>query len=167
MAKAPKFPVTPAIRALRASSATYEPQLYDYVERGGTRASSEALGAEEHSVIKTLILTREDRSPLCVLMHGDREVATGVLAKTIGAKKITAADPKTAEKHSGYRVGGTSPFGLRTKMPIYVEETILALPKLYINGGKRGFLVTMSGEELRRVCDPVVVHIAQPVAREE
>ena len=159
-----KFPVTPAVRALRASDAVYAPHLYDYVERGGTRASSEALGVEEHCVIKTLILVREDRSPLCVLMHGDREVATGVLAKTIGAKKITAADPKLAEKHSGYQVGGTSPFGLRTPMPVYAEETILALPALYINGGKRGFLVCMSGAELRRVCEPVVVHVAQPLA---
>jgi Cys-tRNA(Pro) deacylase len=165
VAKTPKFPVTPAIRALRDSGAIYEPQLYDYVERGGTRASSAALGVEERCVIKTLILIREDRSPLCVLMHGDREIATGVLAKTIGAKKISAADPKVAEKHSGYRIGGTSPFGLRTKMPIFVEETVLTLPKLYINGGKRGFLVSMSGEELRRVCEPTVVHVAQPESR--
>lgn len=165
MAKAPKFPVTPAVRALRAADANYEPELYDYVERGGTHASSAALGVEEHCVIKTLILIREDRSPLCVLMHGDREVATGVLAKAIGAKKISAADPKAAEKHSGYRVGGTSPFGLRTNMPIYVEETILKLPRLYINGGKRGFLVRMSGEELQRVCALTVVQVAQPESR--
>lgn len=164
MAKTPKFPVTAAIRALRAGSAVYAPQLYDYV-RGGTRASSATLGVAEHQVIKTLILTREDRSPLCVLMHGDREVATGVLAKAIGAKKISAADPKVAEKHSGYRVGGTSPFGLRTKMPIYVEESVLMLPELYVNGGKRGFLVRMSGKELQRICDPKVVQIAQPVPR--
>ena len=164
MAKSTKVPVTAAIRALRAARAKYEEKLYDYEERGGTRASSAALGVEEHCVIKTLILVREDRSPLCMLMHGDREVATGVLAKAIGAKKISAADPKAAEKHSGYRVGGTSPFGLRTKMPVYVEETILALPELYINGGKRGFLVCMSGAELERVCAPIAVRAAQPKA---
>lgn len=162
MAKAAKFPVTSAIRALRKAKATFEPQLYDYVERGGTRASSAALGVDEHEVIKTLILIRAGGDPLCALMHGDREVATGVLAKQIGAKKITPADPKTAEKHSGYRVGGTSPFGLRSAMPVYVEASILSLAKLYINGGKRGFLVSMSGAELQRVLEPIALEFAQP-----
>ena len=140
----------------------YEPHLYDYVERGGTSASSAALGVDEHVVIKTLVMEDQARKPLVILMHGDRDVATGLLAKAIGAKKIVPADPKAAQRHSGFVVGGTSPFGLKTPMPVYAEETIASLPALYINGGKRGFLVSMSGAELARLLSPTWVQAAQP-----
>ncbi len=150
-------PVTPAIRALRAADAEFDMHLYRYVERGGTAASSEALGVDERQVIKTLVLEDQDGAPLVMLMHGDREVATGLLARQIGAKKVTPCDPATAEKHSGYQVGGTSPFGLRNPLPIYAEATIRDLETIWINGGKRGFLVSMSPEELSRIAKPVWV----------
>ena len=160
MAKKDKWPVTPAIRALRASEAAFTPHLYDYVERGGTAASSAALGVDEHIVIKTLVFEDDKRAPLVVLMHGDLNVATGVLAKQIARKKITSAKPEVAQKHSGYQVGGTSPFGLRSKMPVFAERSIEALPRLFINGGKRGFLLEMSGAELARVLAPTWVDAA-------
>ncbi len=161
MAKA-KAPVTAAIRVLRAQAVQFEPHFYDYVERGGTTTSSSALGVDEHSVIKTLIMQDDAKKPLCVLMHGDCSVATGVLAKTIGVKKVQPCDPKVAQKHSGYVVGGTSPFGLKKSMPIYAEASIQQLATLYINGGKRGFLVSMSATELTRVLQPTWVSVAQP-----
>ncbi len=162
MAKQLKIPVTAAIRALRAASAEFEPHLYTYEERGGTAASSRELGVDEHAVIKTLVMQDDTGAPLVVLMHGDCEVATGVLAKAIGCKKVTPCDPATAERHSGYQVGGTSPFGLRHAMPVYAESSIAELDRLYINGGKRGLLVSMIPDELVRVLDPVWVEAAQP-----
>ena len=155
-----RFPVTAAIRVLRAANATFEPVVYDYVERGGTTASSSALGVAEHSVIKTLVMADEVGEPLVVLMHGDRSVATGRLAKAAGVKKVTPLAPKLAEKFSGYRVGGTSPFGLKRSMPIYAEATIAHLEQLHVNGGKRGFLVRMTGAELVRVLSPVLVEVS-------
>ena len=162
MAKKPKYPVTAAVRALRAANAEYEPHLYAYEPKGGTAVSSRELGVEEHSVIKTLVMEDQDGTPLVVLMHGDRQVATGLLAKQIGAKKITPCDPDRAQKHSGYQVGGTSPFGLARPMKVFAEATIQDLPALFINGGKRGFLVSMSGQELARILEPVWVEAAQP-----
>ena len=144
-----KFPVTPAVRHLRQAGVAFEGHLYPYAERGGTAHSSEALSVPEHTVVKTLVLETDDNKPLLVLMHGDKEVAVGVLAKVIGAKAVRPCDAKTAEKATGYQFGGTSPFGTRTALPVYAESTIFDLPRLYINGGKRGFLVSLSPVDLK------------------
>ena len=136
-----KLPVTPAIRLLRQHKAPFSGHLYTYEEKGGTAASSRELGVPEHQVVKTLIMEDEKGSPLIVLMHGDRQVSTKELARIIGVKTISPCPPDTANRHSGYLVGGTSPFGTRRAMPVYVEKTILDLPKIYLDGGKRGFLV--------------------------
>jgi Cys-tRNA(Pro) deacylase len=149
-----------AIRALRAGNVAFEPHLYPWEPRGGTRASSEALGVDEHAVIKTLIFEDDRKQPLCVLMHGDREVSTKQLARLIDTKTVTACTPEVADRHSGYQVGGTSPFGLRRAMPIYLQSTILDLPRIYINGGARGFLVAIDPREAQRVLAPVVVDVA-------
>ena len=143
------YPVTPAVRLLREKHVEFEPHLYDYEERGGTRHSAEALGVDEHRVVKTLVLETDARKALIVLMHGDCEVSTKQLARTLGVKSVAPCDPATAQKHTGYRVGGTSPFGTRAKLPVYVERTIFELPKIYINGGKRGFLVEIEPKVLR------------------
>lgn len=156
----PKLPSTPALRTLRAAKVSFDLHPYDYVERGGTRASSTALGVEERAVIKTLVF--EAPRPLIVLMHGDREVSAKTLARTLGVKSARPCAPDVAQKHSGYKVGGTSPFGLRKALPIYAEATIFALPRIYINGGARGLLVSMDPAELRRVLDPKPVEVAQP-----
>ena len=155
-----KHPVTMAVRALRAADIAFEPHLYAWQPHGGTRASSEALGVDEHAVIKTLIMEDERRQPLCVLMHGDREVSTKQLARGVGVKTIAPCAPEVADRHSGYQVGGTSPFGLRRAMPIYMQQTILELPRIYINGGARGFLVTIDPREAQRVLGPVLVDVA-------
>lgn len=155
-----KAPVTQAIRVLREHKVAYSEHLYKYEEKGGTRVSSRELGVDEHAVIKTLVMEDENRKPLIVLMHGDCEVGTGMLAKQIGAKKINPCDAKTADKHSGYQVGGTSPFGTRAAMPVYMEESIATLPRIYINGGKRGFLIGMDPQDLLRVLAPVPVQAA-------
>lgn len=149
-----------AIRALRAASVAFEPHLYAWEPRGGTAASSEALGVPEHAVIKTLIFETERGVPLCVLMHGDREVSVKQLARTIGTKSVAPCAPAVADRHSGYQVGGTSPFGLRRPMPIYLQRTILDLPRIYINGGARGFLVEIDPQELVRVLTPIQVDAA-------
>ncbi|MCA1635502.1 MAG: Cys-tRNA(Pro) deacylase [Acidobacteria bacterium] len=142
-------PVTPAVRLLRERKIAFEPHLYDYEERGGTRRSAEELGINEHAVVKTLVMETEARKVLVVLMHGDREVSTKQLARTLGVKSVNPCDPQTAQKHTGYMVGGTSPFGTRARLPVYVERTIFLLPKIYINGGKRGFLVEIEPKDLR------------------
>jgi Cys-tRNA(Pro) deacylase len=157
-----KHPVTMAVRALRAGNVAFEPHLYPWQPHGGTRASSEALGVDEHVVIKTLIMEDERKQPLCVLMHGDREVSTKQLARIVGVKTITSCAPEVADRHSGYQVGGTSPFGLRRAMPIYMERTITELPRIYINGGARGFLVSLDPREAQRVLAPVLVDVAVP-----
>jgi Cys-tRNA(Pro) deacylase len=157
---APKFPVTPAIRVLRAAGVPFEQHLYDYAEHGGTRRAAEELGVDEHSVIKTIVLQTDRREPLIVLMHGDREVGVGMLAKAVGAKSVAPCDPATAQKHTGYLFGGTSPFGTRTAVPVYAERTIFALPAVYINGGKRGFLVSLSSDAIQRVIDVQKVDVA-------
>jgi Cys-tRNA(Pro) deacylase len=157
-----KAPVTAAVRVLREHEVSYEEHLYKYEEKGGTAASAKALGVDEHAVIKTLVMEDEEGAPLVVLMHGDRSVATGVLAKQIGKKKITPCDPDTANKHSGYVVGGTSPFGFKREVVVYAQESIFELERIWINGGKRGFLVSMDPAELERVLKPVWVNAAQP-----
>jgi Cys-tRNA(Pro) deacylase len=155
-----KHPVTMAVRALRAAKVDFVPHLFEYEPRGGTAHSAAELGVDEHIVIKTLIFEDDGKKPLCVLMHGDREVSTRNLARQIGARSVGPCSPETAEKHSGYQVGGTSPFGLKKPMPIYLERTISELPRLYINGGARGFLVDLDPKELLRVLKPTPVDVA-------
>ncbi|WP_224982834.1 Cys-tRNA(Pro) deacylase [Geomonas agri] len=154
-----KSPVTAAIRVLRQAGVTFGEHPYQYEEKGGTAVSARELGVDEHSVIKTLIMEDEARAPLVVLMHGDLQVSTKELARAIGVKSVAPCTPDTANRHSGYMVGGTSPFGTKKQMPVYVEESILDLPLIYINGGSRGFLVSMAPSELQRVLQPVPVKV--------
>ena len=154
-----KVPVTPAIRLLREKKATFTEHLYPYEEKGGTAVSSRELGVDEHAVIKTLVMEDEAARPLIVLMHGDRQVSTKELARQIGCKTVVPCAPATADKHSGYQVGGTSPFATRKAMPVYLEETIAELPRIYINGGKRGFLIGLDPRELIRVLQPTLVKV--------
>ncbi len=149
-----------AVRALRAAGIAFVPHLYAWQPHGGTRASSIALGIPEHAVIKTLIFETETREPLCILMHGDREVSVKQLARLIGTKAVTPCVPDLADRHSGYQVGGTSPFGLRRGMPVYMQSTIRDLPRIYINGGARGFLVELDPRDAERLLAPTVVDIA-------
>lgn len=149
MTNAMDYPVTPAVRWLREKRVEFTPHLYEYEERGGTRRSSAALGVSEHAVIKTLVMETEGRKPLIVLMHGDREVSTKNLARHLGVKSVKPCDPASAQRHTGYVVGGTSPFGTRSTLPVYVERSIFDLSSIYINGGKRGFLVRVEPEVLR------------------
>lgn len=153
-------PVTAAVRQLRQHGVSFTEHPYRYEERGGTRVSSRELGVDEHAVVKTLVLEDDQKRPLVVLMHGDCEVSTKNLARQIGAKTVSICAPDAANRHSGYVVGGTSPFGLRKAMPIYVERTVLDLPTIYINGGARGFLVGMSPSELLRVLKASPVDVA-------
>ena len=132
---------TPATQWLKRQGAHYTEHFYDYVEHGGTAESSRQLGVDEHHVVKTLVMEDERAAPLIVLMHGDRQVSTKNLARQAGVKKVTPCKPEVAQRHSGYLVGGTSPFGTKKAMPVYVEETVLALPRICINGGQRGYLV--------------------------
>jgi Cys-tRNA(Pro) deacylase len=151
--------LTAAIRVLREHAVPYTEHLYKYEERGGTRVSARELGVDEHTVIKTLVMQDEAKHPLVVLMHGDREVSTKNLARQIGAKTVAPCDPAAAERHTGYQVGGTSPFGTRKALPVYIERTILGLPRIYINGGRRGLLVSLSPADLSRVLSPIVVDV--------
>jgi Cys-tRNA(Pro) deacylase len=155
-----RLPVTAAIRVLREHGVAYTDHPYAYEERGGTAVSARELGVPEHACIKTLIMEDERRQPLIVLMHGDREVSTKNLARQIGAKSIAPCAPDVADRHSGYQVGGTSPFGTRKRMPVYLQRTIADLPYLYVNGGRRGYLVGMKPEDLARVLKPTLVDVA-------
>lgn len=141
--KNPHVSETPATAFLRQCGVAFTEHVYDYVERGGTEESSRQLGVPERQVIKTLIMQDERAQPLIVLMHGDKQVSTKNLARQIGAKSVQACTPEVAQRHSGYQVGGTSPFGVRKPMPVYVEQTVLALPSICINGGRRGYLVEL------------------------
>ncbi len=145
------YPITAAVRFLRENEVDFVPRLYDYVEKGGTSESGKQLGVDEHAVVKTLIFETNDKKPLIVLMHGDRQVSTKNLARHIGVKSVEPATPERASKHTGYLVGGTSPFGTRTVMPVYVESAIFDLDRIYINGGKRGFLVEIDPGVLRMI----------------
>ena len=147
------------MRQLRAEKIEFTDHLYAYEEKGGTAVSSRELGVDEHCVIKTLIMEDENRNPLIVLMHGDLQVSTKELARIMGVKQITPCSPETAQKHSGYLVGGTSPFGTRRPMPVYMEAGIALLERIYINGGKRGYLVGMAPGDLSRVLKPVLVTV--------
>jgi Cys-tRNA(Pro) deacylase len=152
-----KLPVTAAVRVLREHEVDFTHHPYEYEERGGTAVSARELGVDEHAVIKTLVMEDDAKKPLVMLMHGDREVSTRNLARQLGVKSISPCDPVTADRHSGYQVGGTSPFGTRRSMPVYLQRTIADLPYLYVNGGRRGYLVGMPPADLVRVLQPVLV----------
>jgi Cys-tRNA(Pro) deacylase len=155
-----KTPVTHAVRMLRAEKVEFTDHPYTYEEKGGTAVSAKELNVDEHCVIKTLIMEDESRKPLVVLMYGDMQVSTKELARIIGVKQITPCTPDTANRHSGYLVGGTSPFGTKRQMPVYLEEGVAALDKIYINGGKRGYLVGIKPAELIRLLKPILVKVA-------
>jgi len=150
---------TPATAFLKKEGVAYTEHVYEYVEHGGTRVSAAALGVDEHAVVKTLVMEDEAKRPLIVLMHGDREVSTKNLARQIGVKRVEPCGPEVAQRHSGYQLGGTSPFGTRNALPVYVEKTILELPKIYINGGRRGFLVGIDPNALARVLKATLVEV--------
>ena len=157
-----KTPVTPAVRALRAAGVAFTDHPYAYEEKGGTAVSARELGVDEHCVVKTLIMEDERKDPCIVLMHGDRQVSVKELARIMGVKTVAPCTPETALKHSGYLVGGTSPFGTRKSMPVYLEETVLDLPRIYINGGKRGYLVGLAPGEVVRLLKPTLVRVGIP-----
>lgn len=159
-ARPERAPQTAATQFLDAHGVNYSNHLYEYEEHGGTRVSARELGVEEHAVVKTLVMENQEQKPLIVLMHGDCTVSTKELARQIGAKRIEPCKPQVAQRHSGYLVGGTSPFGTRKAMPIYVETSILELPKIYINGGRRGFLVGIAPRELTRLLKASPVQVA-------
>jgi len=154
------MPSTPAVLALRAAKVEFTPHFYNYEDRGGTAVSSRELGVDEHAVVKTLIMQDEAAKPCVVLMHGDRQVSAKALARQLGVKRIEPCKPEVAERHTGYRVGGTSPFGTRRKMPVYLEQSILELPRLYINGGSRGFLLSLQPQALVTLLQPELVTVA-------
>jgi len=160
MSKSKHVSETPATQFLRKHGVAFTEHPYEYVEHGGTAESARQLGVDEHGVIKTLIMEDEDAKPLVILMHGDREVSTKNLARQIGVKKVAPCKPEVAQRHSGYLVGGTSPFGTRKSMPVYVEATVLELPRILINGGRRGYLVGIDPRELVRLLDAVPVSAA-------
>jgi Cys-tRNA(Pro) deacylase len=151
---------TGAITVLRKQGVAFTEHEYRYEERGGTAVSSRELGVDEHAVIKTLVMADENKKPLLVLMHGDCEVSTKNLARQIGAKTVSPCTPEEAQRHTGYMVGGTSPFGTRKPLPVFMERTIAGLDRLYINGGRRGFLVSMAPADLIRVLSPTLVDAA-------
>jgi Cys-tRNA(Pro) deacylase len=148
MARKEHAPETPATSFLRQHKINFTEHLYDYVERGGTAESARQLGVDEHSIVKTLVMQDQDAKPLIILMHGDRQVSLKNFARQIGAKKVEPCKPEIAQRHTGYQVGGTSPFGTRKVLPVYVERSILGLPSIHINGGHRGFLVQISPKVL-------------------
>ena len=159
MAK-PEHPVTAAIRLLRDQNVDFRPKFYTYEEHGGTRNSSESLGVPEHEIVKTLVFETDAKKPLIVLMHGDREVSTKQLARFLDVKRIEPCDEATAGRHTGYQFGGTSPFGTRHSLPVYAERSIFALPRILINGGKRGFLIEIDPAVLKKVLHAVEVDVA-------
>jgi Cys-tRNA(Pro) deacylase len=155
-----RFPKTLATRMLDQHKVPWEGHVFPYEEKGGTKHSSQQLGVDEHIVIKTLVFETEDKSPFIVLMHGDCSVSAKELARQLGKKKIDPCKPEVAERHTGYQVGGTSPFGTRKPLPVYAERSIFELSRIFINGGKRGFLVSISPAELERVLSPEMVDVA-------
>jgi len=156
------YPKTNAIRCLLDHGIEFEVFTYKYEERGGTRVSSRELGVDEHVVVKTLVMETDAGQPLIMLMHGDNEVSTKQLARLLNVKSAAPCDPKVASRHSGYLVGGTSPFGTRRPMPIYCEASILDLDRIYINGGARGLLVRINPRDIAKAVDITPVHVAVP-----
>lgn len=155
-----KAPSTNATRLLKAKAIAFTEHLYRYEEHGGTRVSARELGVDEHAVVKTLVFEDDRKQPLVILMHGDREVSAKELARQVGARSVQPCRPEVADRHSGYQVGGTSPFGTRKAMPVYVEASILELPRIWINGGSRGFLVGMDPKDLERALELKPVQVA-------
>lgn len=160
MSKTKHVSETPATQMLRRAGVAFGEHPYDYVEHGGTGESARQLGVDEHSVVKTLVMEDENAKPLIVLMHGDRKVSTKNLARQIGAKRVEPCKPEVANRHSGYLVGGTSPFGTKKAMPVYVESTILELDRIWLNGGRRGYLVSLAPEVLSTLLDAKPVQCA-------
>ena len=156
-----KYPDTPATRFLKQHKIAFAPFLYTYEDHGGTRVAAESLNLPEHAVIKTLVMENEQGKPLVVLMHGDRDVNVKALASEINARSVQPCKPDVAQKHTGYQVGGTSPFGLRKAMPVFLERSILDLPLIYINGGKRGFLVGVHAHDLMQSISPTTINAAK------
>ena len=154
-------PETPATRFLRQQGIEHSCHLYEYEEHGGTAVSARELELPEHAIIKTLIMQDENASPLVVLMHGDRQVSTKQLARQAGRKRIEICPPAVANRHSGYLVGGTSPFATRKAMPVFLEKSVLDLPRIYLNGGRRGFLVGLTPGDLVRLLNPALIEAAQ------
>jgi len=155
------FPVTPAIRALRDNRADFTLHAYKYEERGGTEVAARELRVDEYRVIKTLVMEDDLKRPFIILMHGNRQVSTKDLARTLGVKTVQPCDPATAGKHTGYVVGGTSPFGTRKNLPVYIEETILGIPRILINAGRKGLLADMATQDLVRILSPSPVTVAR------
>ena len=158
--KSENAPETPATKFLRQNGIAHSNHLYAYEEHGGTKVSARELNVDEHAVVKTLIFEDEQAKPLIVLMHGDCKVSTKELARQVGCKKIEPCKPEVANRHTGFLVGGTSPFGTKKKMPVYIEKSILDLPLIYINGGKRGYLVGVHPHDIVRTLSPVAVEAA-------
>jgi len=154
-----KVPSTPAIRLLKEREVAFTPHFYTYEDRGGTKVASRELTIEEHQAVKTIVMENERKEPFIVLMHGDREISTRNLARKTGAKTIRPCDPNVAQKHTGYMVGGTSPFGTRKRMTVYMEESILENERIFINGGRRGLLIEMKPSELVKILNPVMVSV--------
>jgi Cys-tRNA(Pro) deacylase len=152
-------PVTPAVRVLREHQVAFTHHPYEYEEKGGTAVSARELGVDEHAVVKTLIMEDDAKKPLIVLMHGDRQVSTKNLARFLGVKQVQPCAPEVANRHSGYLVGGTSPFGTRKAMPVYMEKTILDLERIYLNGGKRGYLVGLAPQDVMNILKPTLVEV--------
>lgn len=162
MAADERRPQTPATKFLQQQRVPYSTHLYTYEEHGGTRVSARELNVPEHAVVKTLVMEDEAHRPLLVLMHGDSKVSTKELARQVGAKHIEPCSPETAQRHTGYQVGGTSPFGTRKALAVCLEKSVLDLPLVYINGGRRGFLVGVHPHDLVRVLRPKLVSAALP-----
>ena len=160
MAKRDHVSETPATALLKANGVAFTEHPYEYLEHGGAQHSAQVLGFDPFTVVKTLIMEDEKARPLVVLMHGNRKVSTKNLARQIGAKSVEPCKPEVANRHSGYLVGGTSPFATRRQMPVYVEESILALPRIVLNGGRRGYLVGIAPREVVRLLGATVVHCA-------
>jgi Cys-tRNA(Pro) deacylase len=154
------YPITPAVRALRAQKIVFVPHLYAYEEHGGTKRSAEQLGVDEHAVVKTLVFETDAGKAFIALMHGDQSVSAKGLARTLAVKSVAPCEIERAQKLTGYLVGGTSPFGTRTRMPVYAERTIFELPRIYINGGKRGFLIEIEPRVLKELLQAEEVEVA-------
>lgn len=160
MIKNDHAPETPATKFLKSHRIPHSNHLYAYEEHGGTKVSARELNVDEHAVVKTLVFEDESAKPLIVLMHGDCKVSTRELARQIGCRKVEPCKPEVASRHTGYLVGGTSPFGTKKAMPICLEKTILDLPLIYINGGRRGYLVGVHPHDLLRALNPTLVEVA-------
>ena len=154
-----KPPMTPAVRLLLENKIEFTCHFYDYEEKGGTARSSKELGVDEHSVVKTLVMETDEKKPLIALMHGDKQVSTKQLARELGVKTVKPCAPEVANKHSGYVVGGTSPFGTRKALPVFMQKTIADLPRVFINGGQRGFLVNVASADIVKLLKPTLVEM--------